>query len=1209
MTSPPDSPMLTIDSVAAYLQQVLPDSSLEVLGEAQQRFLLLKTGPLAAGIAIAATEAPLDTYRSTYAAYKDLFLRTENQLVDPAYVLLIPAETEGDIENICSSIETDVYFCRKFAIPIGDSIELSLARLPFLPLSPVGGTSLRPASAQSFLQLHGVSAQLAKCLVTPHERGPDKIIEDALRGVFGVLSLADTAARDNRGTTDTLQGDAVIDSITIQGIRAYKKPQPFALGSAITILYGPNGFGKTSFFDAIDFAITGGLGRLNALTESQMDKVIPHLDADPTESKVTLSFRRNGEENVITRRASDRKWAQLNGTRSDRKTVLSALTKGAGQSVDRVEHLISLFRATHLFNQESQEIASDFRHDCELDADIVSRLLAFEDYNNAANKLERINKLVDERLDLFSEQVNDANLAISRARAEIERTEQSLRTVASPTALDSEFAQLRTALTTSPVPLSLPSEDIEGLKVLRGAIDVRISELVGRIGRLNNAVGDVSSLPKLREELQAVAAQLATARTSHETITKQRASHEAEVNEANQSFQSQKAEIAAITGQINQLSWITEIAPRRAHAIAEIARLQSVRSGLSEQIAEFQRNGSLVREQIAELEDKLGTSNELAAELLEQERVIKSFSARIADWPGPATRLQDSDRNLTTLVAAKNAADTQVKELRENIQRFEAEIGELSEAIRRADEHNAEVLRLLALLEGHADGSECPLCGQGYGSHDELIAKIKDKTAADPLSEIRTGLAERRAAQLETTSRFDAARRVLQASEAQLVEAIRVNGSLKKEVEELVATAAELGFAINTPTFSVEVVGQALADASKSTVEANEAVRTTKLLLDQTRASLAGAEAALKRRQEEATRTDQLIARQRADIAKLQSDERYAEPLVILSDESRAEQYRVLENKLNSANISMATAEAHLASRRQIAAETVRRHAASITQGQQLNKRELDLRNALTSVMQRLSAVGLGEDTTNEELLGAVTIASKGQSDLTILKERVVGLEVGLDAAASVAILEQQRAAIASNDAQVKRLRPQQRKLRDAGKYFQTVYDLVSGQQNAAIDQFTKEYGPRTSVIQRRLRSVYTFEDVEISAEDGKIAVNVRRKGEGFRPVDFFSQSQLQTLMLGLFLTASTAQTWSSFSTVFLDDPVTHFDDLNTYALLDLISGLLGSTDGARQFIVSTCDDRFLELARQKFRTFGDRAKFYEFRALGNDGPVVAELV
>jgi len=80
------------------------------------------------------------------------------------------------------------------------------------------------------------------------------------------------------------------------------------------------------------------------------------------------------------------------------------------------------------------------------------------------------------------------------------------------------------------------------------------------------------------------------------------------------------------------------------------------------------------------------------------------------------------------------------------------------------------------------------------------------------------------------------------------------------------------------------------------------------------------------------------------------------------------------------------------------------------------------------------------------------------------------------------------------------------------------------------------------------------------------------------------------------------------FSPVFLDDPVTHFDDLNTYAFLDLIVGLLESDFGKRQFIISTCDEKLLQLARQKFRHLDDRARFYRFTAIGAEGPTVEEF-
>ena len=123
---------------------------------------------------------------------------------------------------------------------------------------------------------------------------------------------------------------------------------------------------------------------------------------------------------------------------------------------------------------------------------------------------------------------------------------------------------------------------------------------------------------------------------------------------------------------------------------------------------------------------------------------------------------------------------------------------------------------------------------------------------------------------------------------------------------------------------------------------------------------------------------------------------------------------------------------------------------------------------------------------------------------------------------------------------------------------------------------------------------------------DEAIGIRVHRKEQALRPTDYFSQSQVQTLILGLFLTACSSQTWSGFSSIMMDDPVTHFDDLNTYALLDLILGLQNSPEGARQFIISTCDEKMLLLARQKFRHLGNAAKFYRFSAIGAEGPMVS---
>ena len=75
-----------------------------------------------------------------------------------------------------------------------------------------------------------------------------------------------------------------------------------------------------------------------------------------------------------------------------------------------------------------------------------------------------------------------------------------------------------------------------------------------------------------------------------------------------------------------------------------------------------------------------------------------------------------------------------------------------------------------------------------------------------------------------------------------------------------------------------------------------------------------------------------------------------------------------------------------------------------------------------------------------------------------------------------------------------------------------------------------------------------------------------------------------------------------------MDDPVTHFDDLNIYAFLDLIEGLLETSLEGRQFIISTCDERLFQIAKQKFKHFRDRAKFYTYKSISNNGPQIKQM-
>ncbi|MGE8450617.1 MAG: AAA family ATPase [Pseudomonadales bacterium] len=199
------------------------------------------------------------------------------------------------------------------------------------------------------------------------------ILSACLEGTYGAPDkVAGASAEASSEPTAEERVQATLKSISIQNFRAYRTKKEFALGSSVTVLYGPNGFGKTSFFDAIDFAVTGGVGRL-AKASGGLARAAKHLDSDGESTVVTLTLERDGKQHVITRNLAEHNNAQVDGKVTSRKDVLSLLTGGASAAADRVDNMVALFRATHLFSQDSQELTRGVAENCELPADIVSR--------------------------------------------------------------------------------------------------------------------------------------------------------------------------------------------------------------------------------------------------------------------------------------------------------------------------------------------------------------------------------------------------------------------------------------------------------------------------------------------------------------------------------------------------------------------------------------------------------------------------------------------------------------------------------------------------------------------------------------------------------------------------------------------------------------------------------------------------------------------
>jgi exonuclease SbcC len=1197
------------EDVRDYLQQV-PGAALSNLRVGETGTItILKTDRVIAAFAFAEADA-FTIYHSAYEAFKiESERQSEWDRYDLAFVLCVSPKLDK-LDQLASDIETDVYFCRKFVVELVAPIGHALARLPFLPLTPLDGPSLRPSSAQTFLQRSGVPAALARNIVVQHERGADRIIAECIAGEFGQAGKISRAQTMTAVQADSSAVPVELETLTIENFRAYRRPQTFQIGKEITILYGPNGFGKTSFFDAIDFGVTGMIGRLRISSDDHFKKVAAHLDSNPEDARVTLTYRAPSGTHTIVRTVAEARHAKLDGEKQDRKSVLKTLTAGGSSVAERVDNLISLFRATHLFSQDSQELTKNFSDDCSLPREIVSRMLAFEDYENAVRKASSVVQILQKDIDTFSEEIDVAATSLKEEKAEFSQLRGTTKDKANIGALNAEIAKLRAALTEIGVRVGRGTVDAAAVRGWRASLETRIAESESRNARLSLLATEMTSLPPAIKEASDLRARLAASDVKRTVAEQTSEARQAELEATRKRIAEIAAQLALAQTAIDNLKWVRRqgavyrqlLAAARAQEIKlnrGAAELASIRSREMAAVGELERQSAAITAANARL---TAASDQLAK--------LGALRNNLRTWQASLGRLAEIDRS-------ERASNEVLITLREEEPSLQAQLdgvitqqNTLSPIIADADRSQSELKQLLSQLQNHIIDGTCPLCGEDHGSQNELVQSIQRQIKRDSASAARAELAVLRQRGEDLARQIGANRQNQRNARAQLNELREQRTARDLEIRIFTNQAAALGRNIGSGLQElgsqivtqlaigreeIEEYSKAGQSASRATGEARSAVAT----LSSAATHEAAEQTALKAEQDRIQR----------ELTSLRGDPRAAG---LSMDADNAELDRVESERADRMSVfrrehAQITAEA--AQHREQLQASARAMAELAGELSSIRNRLSEIEQARAGILARLVEAGLPEDSDEAELIGHLSTETRMQARLRALQESVASIEVGLDAVTTAAAITRLRDSIAKKDKLIAEKKAARESRRPWREYFASIQRLVLNEQAAAIANFTRQYGPRTSVIQRRLRSVYGFDDIEIDSHAAEITVAVKRHGVELRPVDYFSQSQQQTLLLGLFLTACSGQNWSSFAPVLLDDPVTHFDDLNTYALLDLIVGLLKSDFGNRQFIISTCDEKFFQLARQKFRYLNDGARFYRFRAVGEDGPVVEETL
>lgn len=1213
MTSSPVDQAEQSERVRAYLARVVPDCELtsEPLASGHAPVILMWMAHRMAGFAFSNGDAD-KSYTTLFGRFKHYYKENRGQLdsLDLSFVFCVRPDLPK-LEEFCSAVETDVYFCRKFVVPLASNLDRSFGRLPFVPLTSGSGQLQRPPSAQTFMQQSGVPATLARYLAVPHQRGAANIAKECLDEASSWTPVLAVSGRQREAETQQEREDARVrlEAITIQNFRAYRKPQVFDLSGAVTVLYGPNGFGKTSLFDAIDFAATGGVGRLRlSASTDRFAKAVAHLDSAPRDSIVSLDFASNGTTKRISRRVASRAQAVLDGSTYDRKRTLVRFTGGGLTAADRIEHLVSLFRATHLFSQEHQELAKEFHRDCALPPHVVSHMLAFDDYANARNKAAEVCDVLEEWLrrerdnvEVLGRQVTDAEFALKSVEKAGEQYGQVARPVDSLASLRRRVQQAG---------LSIPKEEADRafVRACRAAIQGRLADGEARMRRVTELLEEVRLLPGVVEGLAELMKR--RHRTEGDLRSVGSALEKAEDEQAKARDRVREFENARSGGRerVEVLRWARETQPRyaallrlegqQAEAVQEasrgLARLRERRSTATRELRGEEQAGAglmgelaRIRESVARVEE-LSTRHEAwkadsegAAELKAQER-------------SEASRLEDLARREGALAAALEGKHTA--------------LGGMQQQLEEIERDQTELAGWLARVQEHIQDAHCPLCGHDHGSLERLQRKVEERRSVDGAVGLRSELMRLREETKELERRRADARGHVAAQRAAVQEAEKGRAARQSRMAAFEEDLAAMGLSAGAPAEVMRGIEERRAQGKQRIQEAERRSADLQATIEKSKATIAELDSAIEAGQKALVDRERELDECRGEIRRLRADRRMDQ--VALDTEASQLEEASDRQGIELRRIELAVSEAvEVAKERSAAANTLRERVAALRSSLDGLKKDIATRRrTVAETNAQLAESGLGVGAGEDEVGRLLEKETRARGQLAELRDFADSVEVAMDTAMTAAALKHQRREIREKEHLIEEAMRNIERYESWRKYFAEVIERVAGRQNAAVASFADEYGPTASAIQQRLRSVYGFQGIDTRSYESTIRVRVKRGDETLRPTDYFSDSQQRTLLLGLFLTACISQTWSSLSTVLLDDPIMHFDDLNTYAFLDMVAGLLSADAGPEQFVISTCDQKVLQLARSRFRHLGADARFYGFSAIGLDGPIVEEM-
>ncbi len=1172
-------------------------------------FMLLTIGQDKAAFASSEKQTTTD-YEDAIEMLRNLYANHANEWAKFELNLIL-CESIRISTDFRTKVEVDPYFCRKFIID-QNQLNAELRRLPFIPLSISKQISERPVSAQTFLIGHGMPSELARYTVTPHARGSERVIEECLRGEWGPpeqrkyegeLFISPTATNGI--------GQVRLKHLEINGFRAYREKYDFELDTDIIVLFGPNGFGKTSFFDALDFACTGSVARFDERYGRDVDRLVKslkNLDSPLENCYVGAVLSTDDKEISIQRYLVDHTKAILDGDIKTRKQTLLRIAGLPEESGDiRIENLVRLFRATHLFGQEYQSLTCDFRKESTLKEDIVARMWALQDYVQAIEKTSQVSVEIQRQIREKQSRITNMSADLSLKQSQFDELQRVSKSVEQPEIVARIAKEISSRVEGIGIEVVDSTFNAKTVRGWRSVISAKVELFERKISIFKEIEVKYPEYESSKNKLMETLEHLRQTTISYDEIDKRGRETQAELVSSSSLVENLLSKEKMILVEKDNLNWLMSIQQKYNMLVAELKQQSLVYNDVMDKITTISSRIAFSESQneslLATIQDKRMQINNVQVRIAD----LNGLRGEVGQWESYVNQEEMITSDLQVIEAEIKSALDDLNSKQPELLVAEEHYSEMEVRLTTMQDFQSELQQLLHKLEEHITNNICPTCGATYSSRDELIERLR-KCGGSESEQIYI----LRQSYVEIKSKYEQLKDIISAIENRIQGLKQKRDKTAETISDLNAkilkyqqrlSALDIQATINQAEECINVEEKKNLELIVTKQKELDDLLSQAKYLDDDLSVIKDQHANLLANMKEMVAKKEALTNQVATIDQQALERRLS---ISMTPEHAHNRLKDIEKLIQETRKNMDFTGAKVERVQAAASELeLQRHNLQSKVDELSILRDSHV-GYIDNMKKLMAEIGLSADVTGDKIQEVGSQFGKELAKLNDLINDLSNLETVLDNAemsASVARINKDRVDL-ENEIQTEN--QVLRSLDNWHIYFQKIRDNLEQLRSLALEEYTESYGPLSTSIQKRLRPVYGFGDIRLRVQKGMINVEVEHQGhEGLSPPDYFSESQIQIAMLSLFLSATLSQNWSRFCPILLDDPVEHFDDLNSYALIGLIKRLASGGGHGRQFIISTCDERLYKLMRQQFNTIERKVAYYRFSALGEKGPII----